>query len=77
MARDRVASRTWHNEERKRWEMDPIALPYAVSKKLVQSARIRHDWGAIYVMLKGDEREYYVDIKVVMHWIDNVFLFKL
>ncbi|CAI9094916.1 OLC1v1030747C1 [Oldenlandia corymbosa var. corymbosa] len=63
LARDRVTSRTWRNDEKKRWEMDPIALPYAVSKKLVRSARIRHDWGALHVLLKGDEREYYVDIK--------------
>lgn len=44
--------------------MDPISVPYAVSRKLVQSARIRHDWAAMYIMLKGDEREYYVDVKV-------------
>lgn len=64
MDRDRVASKTWYNEERNRWEMDPISVPYAVSRKLVQSARIRHDWAAMYIMLKGDEREYYVDVKV-------------
>ncbi|XP_027096823.1 probable inactive ATP-dependent zinc metalloprotease FTSHI 5, chloroplastic isoform X1 [Coffea arabica] len=61
--RDRVMSRTWYNEERNMWEMDPIAVPYAVSKKLIQSARIRHDWAAMYITLKGDEREYYVDVK--------------
>ncbi|KAI6692772.1 hypothetical protein NL676_020482 [Syzygium grande] len=42
--------------------MDPIAVPYAVSKKLIDSARIRHDWGAMYVALKGDTKEYYVNI---------------
>ncbi|KAM7484822.1 hypothetical protein LguiA_000831 [Lonicera macranthoides] len=61
--RDRVASKTWYSEERKTWEMDPIAVPYAVSRKLVENARIRHDWGAMYITLKGDDREYYVDIK--------------
>ncbi|KAL8157828.1 hypothetical protein AgCh_002513 [Apium graveolens] len=61
--RDRVASRTWYNEERNSYEMDPVAVPYAVSRKLVESARIRHDWGAMYVTVKGDDKEYYVDIK--------------
>ena len=44
--------------------MDPIAVPYAVSKKLVEHARIRHDWAAMYIALKGDDKEYYLDIKV-------------
>ncbi|KAG6396848.1 hypothetical protein SASPL_143005 [Salvia splendens] len=61
--RDRVASRTWYNEQKNRWELDPIAVPYAVSKKLVENARIRHDWAAMYVTLKGDDKEYYVDAK--------------
>nr|QKY65100.1 AAA-type ATPase family protein [Passiflora contracta] len=61
--RDRVVSKTWYNEEKNRWEMDPVAVPYAVSKKLVDHARIRHDWGAMYISLKGDDQEYYVDIK--------------
>ncbi|XP_015576554.1 probable inactive ATP-dependent zinc metalloprotease FTSHI 5, chloroplastic [Ricinus communis] len=61
--RDRVVSKTWYNEEKNRWEMDPIAVPYAVSKKLVEHARIRHDWGAMYLALKADDKEYYVDIK--------------
>ncbi|KAL3651045.1 putative inactive ATP-dependent zinc metalloprotease FTSHI 5, chloroplastic [Castilleja foliolosa] len=60
--RDRVASKTWYNEQRNRWEMDPIAVPYAVSKKLMESARIRHDWAAMYVTLKGNDNEYYVDV---------------
>lgn len=63
--RDRVISKTWYNEEKNRWEIDPIAVPYAVSRKLVEHARIRHDWGAMYIALKGDGKEYYVDIKVV------------
>lgn len=62
--RDRVVSNTWYNEEKKRWEMDPMAVPYAVSKKLLERARIRHDWGAMYIALKGDDKEYYIDIKV-------------
>ncbi|XP_009588245.1 probable inactive ATP-dependent zinc metalloprotease FTSHI 5, chloroplastic isoform X2 [Nicotiana tomentosiformis] len=61
--RDRVVAKSWYNEERNRWEMDPVAVPYAVSKKLLESARIRHDWAAMYVMLKGDDKEYNVDIK--------------
>ncbi|XP_060175742.1 probable inactive ATP-dependent zinc metalloprotease FTSHI 5, chloroplastic isoform X2 [Lycium barbarum] len=61
--RDRVVAKSWYNEERNRWEMDPVAVPYAVSKKLLESARIRHDWAAMYVMLKGDDKEYFVDIK--------------
>lgn len=44
--------------------MDPIAVPYAVSKKLVENARVRHDWGAMYITLKGNDREYYVDARV-------------
>uniref|UniRef100_A0A6V7QXZ2 AAA+ ATPase domain-containing protein n=1 Tax=Ananas comosus var. bracteatus TaxID=296719 RepID=A0A6V7QXZ2_ANACO len=61
--RERVMTKTWFNDERNRWEMDPVAVPYAVSRKLVESARIRHDWGVMYLALKGDDREYYVDIK--------------
>ncbi|KAA8533356.1 hypothetical protein F0562_033111 [Nyssa sinensis] len=61
--RDRVASKTWYNEERRRWEMDPMAVPYAVSRKLLENARIRHDWAAMYIALKGDDKEYFVDIK--------------
>lgn len=64
MDRERVMTKTWFNDERNRWEMDPVAVPYAVSRKLVESARIRHDWGVMYLALKGDDREYYVDIKV-------------
>ncbi|RYQ91017.1 hypothetical protein Ahy_B09g096901 isoform B [Arachis hypogaea] len=61
--RDRVMSRAWYNEEKNRWEMHPMAVPYAVSRKLIEHARIRHDWGAMYVALKGEEKEFYVDIK--------------
>ncbi|CAN0889925.1 Probable inactive ATP-dependent zinc metalloprotease FTSHI 5, chloroplastic [Linum grandiflorum] len=61
--RDRVVSRTWYNDGKKRWEMDPEAVPYAVSKKLVEHARIRHDWGAMYITMKGDEKEYYINAK--------------
>ncbi|KAJ4720911.1 ATP-dependent zinc metalloprotease FtsH [Melia azedarach] len=61
--RDRVVSKTWHNEEKNRWEMDPVAVPYAISKKLVENARIRHDWGAMYIALKGDDKEFFVDLK--------------
>ncbi|KAJ8760426.1 hypothetical protein K2173_015093 [Erythroxylum novogranatense] len=61
--RDRVIANTWYNDEKKRWEMDPLAVPYVVSKKLVEHVRIRHDWGAMYMTLKGDEKEIYVDVK--------------
>ncbi|XP_057962649.1 probable inactive ATP-dependent zinc metalloprotease FTSHI 5, chloroplastic [Malania oleifera] len=61
--RDRVVFNTRYNVERNRWEMDPIAVPYAVSKKLIENARIRHDWGAMYIVLKGDDKEYFVDVK--------------
>ncbi|XP_010558735.1 PREDICTED: probable inactive ATP-dependent zinc metalloprotease FTSHI 5, chloroplastic [Tarenaya hassleriana] len=63
LARDRVVSKTCYNEDKDRWEMDPMAVPYAVSKKLIESARIRHDYAVMYVALKGDDKEYYVDIK--------------
>lgn len=60
--RDRVMTRTWYNENEKRWEMDPFAASYAVSKGIVGRARIRHDRAVMYIALKGDGREYYVDI---------------
>lgn len=66
MDRDRVVAKTWYNDQRRRWEMDPIAVPYAVSKKLIENARIRHDWAAMYLTLKGDDKEYYVDARVHM-----------
>ncbi|XP_074307854.1 putative inactive ATP-dependent zinc metalloprotease FTSHI 5, chloroplastic [Silene latifolia] len=61
--RDRVVSKTLYNEEKNRWEMDPIAVPYAVSKNLVEYARIRHDWGAMYIGLKGEDKDFFVNIK--------------
>jgi hypothetical protein len=61
--RDRVASKTWYNDERKTWEMNPVAAPFVVSRNLLESARIRHDWGAMYLTLKGDDRQFYVDLK--------------
>ncbi|XP_073314829.1 probable inactive ATP-dependent zinc metalloprotease FTSHI 5, chloroplastic [Primulina huaijiensis] len=61
--RDRVTCRSWFNEQWNRWELDPVAVPYAVSKKLVEGARIRHDWSAMYVTLKGNDKEFFVDIK--------------
>lgn len=62
-----MVSKTWYDEEKNRWEMDPVAVPYAVSKKLVEHARIRHDWAAMYIALKGDDKEYFIDIKVFLH----------
>ncbi|KAJ3708584.1 hypothetical protein LUZ61_012289 [Rhynchospora tenuis] len=61
--RERVVAKTWYNERRKRWEIEPLVVPYAVSRKLVKTARIRHDWAVMYVSLKGDDKEYYVNIK--------------
>lgn len=61
-----MLSKTWYNEERNRSEIEPIAVPYAVSRKLVENARIRHDWAAMYITLKGDDKEYYVDLKVIL-----------
>lgn len=61
--RERVVTKTWYNDDKNRWEMDPVAVPYALSKKLIENARIRHDWAVMYVALKGDDKEYYVDIK--------------
>ncbi|KAM0932190.1 putative peptidase M41, AAA+ ATPase domain, ATPase, AAA-type, core [Dioscorea sansibarensis] len=61
--RERVMTRTWYNDERNRWEIDPVAVPYVISKKLIESARIRHDWAVMYIALKGDDKEYLVDIK--------------
>lgn len=73
--RDRVVSRTWYNEEKNRWEMDPVAVPYAVSKDLLEHARIRQDWGAMYIALKGEDNEYYVDIKVCVCVFYSFFFF--
>lgn len=61
--RDRVVANTWYNEEKKRWEIDPVAVPYAVTKRLADHARIRHDWAAMYITLKGDDKEFFMDIK--------------
>lgn len=62
--REKLMTKTWYNDERNRWEMDPVAVPYAVSKRLVGRAHIRHDWAVMYLTLKGEDKEYYVDIKV-------------
>ncbi|XP_057855194.1 probable inactive ATP-dependent zinc metalloprotease FTSHI 5, chloroplastic [Cryptomeria japonica] len=61
--RDRVITKTWYNENEKRWEMHPVAASYAVTKQLVARARIRHDWAKMYIVLKGDDKEYHVDIQ--------------
>lgn len=57
--RGRMVSKTWYNDVKNRWEMDLVAVTYAASKKLIDSAQFRHDWGA----LKGDTKEYHVNIK--------------
>eukprot|EP00252_Welwitschia_mirabilis_P025772 TRINITY_DN8198_c0_g1_i1.p1 TRINITY_DN8198_c0_g1~~TRINITY_DN8198_c0_g1_i1.p1 ORF type:complete len:1255 (+),score=269.09 TRINITY_DN8198_c0_g1_i1:201-3965(+) len=61
--RDRVLAKTWYNVNETRWEMDPTAAAYAISKQLVGKACIRHDWRAMFIVLKGDETEYFVDIE--------------
>lgn len=62
VARDRVMAETWFNKNEGRWEMSPMAASHAVTRKLAAQARIRHDRGVMYMMLKGDDREYLVDI---------------
>ncbi|KAK8712778.1 hypothetical protein V6N13_148006 [Hibiscus sabdariffa] len=57
--RDRVVVKTWYNEERSRWEMDPMAVPYAVSKKnilltsrnLTCYMRILEDFDGLYLKM--------------------------
>ncbi|CAL9154165.1 probable inactive ATP-dependent zinc metalloprotease FTSHI 5, chloroplastic isoform X1 [Musa acuminata AAA Group] len=61
--REKLMTKTWYNDERNRWEMDPVAVPFAVSKRLVGRAHIRHDWAVMYLTLKGEDKEYYVDLK--------------
>lgn len=77
--RDRVVANTWYNEEKKRWEIDPVAVPYTVTKRLADHARIRHDWAAMYITLKGDDKEFFMDIKAIQRYIVlficNLFLF--
>ncbi|KAJ8467400.1 hypothetical protein OPV22_029952 [Ensete ventricosum] len=63
MDREKLMTKTWYNDERNRWEMDPVAVPFAVSKRLVGRANIRHDWAVMYLTLKGEDKEYYVDLK--------------
>ena len=55
VARDRVMAETWFNKNGGRWEMSPMAASHAVTRKLAAQARIRHDRGVMYMMLKGDE----------------------
>lgn len=46
-----------------------MAVPYAVSKRLIEYVRIRHDWGAMYIVLKGEDKQFYVDIRVIIVYI--------
>ncbi|KAL3693910.1 hypothetical protein R1sor_007561 [Riccia sorocarpa] len=64
VARDRVLTQTWYDEKKRRWEMEPIAALLAVDKKLAGRARIRQDRCVMYLTLKGDDREYYVNTRV-------------
>lgn len=64
IARDRVVAETFYIEKLKRWEMEPVAVPYAVAQRLVAKARIRHDRRVMYITLKGDDREYHVNLQV-------------
>lgn len=38
---------------------------YVVMRKLVVKVCVCYDWGVMYVMLKGDDYEYFVDILVI------------
>lgn len=62
IARDRVVAETWFNKTNKQWEMAPMAASHAVTRKLVSGARVRHDRKVMLLTLKGDDREYRVDI---------------
>ena len=62
IARDRVVAETWYNQNEERWEMAPIAASHSVTKNLAAKARIRHDRRVMYLTLKGDNREYLVNI---------------
>lgn len=62
VARDRVMADTWFNKQEDRWEMSPMAASHAVTRKLVAKARVRHDRRVMYLTIKGDDREYLVDI---------------
>lgn len=73
-----MVSKTWYNDVKKRWEMDPLAVPFAVSNKLIEYARIRHDWAVMYLAIKGDEKEYCVDLMVgfiLCHFMPEQFIF--
>ncbi|XP_042464701.1 probable inactive ATP-dependent zinc metalloprotease FTSHI 5, chloroplastic [Zingiber officinale] len=61
--RERLMTKTWYNEERNRWEMDPVAVPFAISKNLIERAQIRHDCSVMYLTLKAEDRVYFVDLK--------------
>lgn len=62
VARDRVMAETWYNKKEERWEMSPMAASHAVTRKLAAQARVRHDRRIFYMKLKGDDREYLIDI---------------
>lgn len=68
-------TKTWYNEERNRWEMDPVAVPFAISKNLIERAQIRHDCGVMYLTLKAEDRVYFVDLKVSRAFLEFVFFF--
>ncbi|KAG6544312.1 hypothetical protein Mapa_014315 [Marchantia paleacea] len=63
IARDRVLNRTWYDEQKKRWQMEPMAALHAIDKKLAGRARVRQDRCVMYLTLKGDDREYYVNTR--------------
>ncbi|XP_024370522.1 probable inactive ATP-dependent zinc metalloprotease FTSHI 5, chloroplastic [Physcomitrium patens] len=65
IARDRVVAETWFNKREQRWEISPMAVSHAVTRKLVAKARVRHDRGVMHVTLKGDDHEYFVDIPAI------------
>eukprot|EP00850_Spirogloea_muscicola_P004500 SM000019S05044 [mRNA] locus=s19:651366:657628:- [translate_table: standard] len=63
-ARDRVLGEAWFNEGARRWEMSWAGLAHGAAHGVVGEARLRHDWRAAVVRLKGsDSRLFFVDLR--------------
>eukprot|EP00850_Spirogloea_muscicola_P021932 SM000268S09748 [mRNA] locus=s268:149412:155595:- [translate_table: standard] len=63
-ARDRVLGEAWFNEGARRWEMSWAGLAHGAAYGVVGEARLRHDWRAAVVRLKGsDSRLFFVDLR--------------
>ncbi|KAJ7537789.1 hypothetical protein O6H91_11G022100 [Diphasiastrum complanatum] len=70
-ARDRVLAHTWFDEWNNRWEISPLGASYAATKLLVESARVRHDRRVMYLRLKGEEHEYFLNVQTYDEIFDN------